>query len=374
MDAVELLERLVAFKTVSPPGNEEPAARYLAGLLEPLGFSCQVQKLGDNRANLIARLGTGDGPELMLNGHLDVVPAPGNWSGEPFCMRRRDGLLFGRGTADMKGGIAAMCQAAASAVGRGALKRGRLTLLFTADEECSNLGLHKYLEVNRPPDCCIIGEPTGLQVAVAHRGVSRDYIVLKGASRHAALLPRKGDAVEKAARAVQALERLNQKLAGMSHPVLNAPSAAVTGISGYEKDNVVPGQVRLLVDFRLLPGMEQAQAEEILKQGLMAGGLFEDDFAVEPHFYMPGGELALDNPFLRLCLEERDRLLGPGKGPVAFGASCEQCFLAQAGSSVLICGPGELAQAHTVDEFTSEAQVRAAVRFYDAVIRRVFEE
>lgn len=371
MDAIELLERLVAFETISPPGNEEPAARYLAEILEPFGFSCQVQPVGDNRANLIARLGQGEGPELMLNGHLDVVPAAGAWTGKPFCMRRKGELLFGRGTADMKGGIAAMCQAAVSAASRGVPDRGRLTLLFTADEECSNLGLHKYLEANRPPDFCIIGEPTGLQIAVAHRGVSRDYIEIQGPSRHAALPPAERDALEKAAQAIAAFERLNQKLARMGHPVLSPPSVAVTGISGYEKDNVVPGQVRILVDFRLLPGMDQAQAEEILRQGLMEGGLLQEDFTVKPHFYMPGGQLAPDSPFVRLCLEERDRLLGPGPGPAAFGASCEQCFFTQAGSSVLICGPGELAQAHTVDEFTSEVQVRAAAKLYDAVIQRV---
>ena len=79
MDCIELLRELIGFDTVNPPGNEKPAARYLAGILEPMGFKCEVQDLGGSRANLIAVLDGGDGPELMLNGHLDVVPAVGEW-------------------------------------------------------------------------------------------------------------------------------------------------------------------------------------------------------------------------------------------------------------------------------------------------------
>lgn len=84
MDCIELLRELIRFDTVNPPGNEKPAAQYLTGLLQTAGFRCEVQDLGGNRANLIAVLGGGDGPELMLTGHLDVVPAVGAWDSSPF--------------------------------------------------------------------------------------------------------------------------------------------------------------------------------------------------------------------------------------------------------------------------------------------------
>ena len=110
----KILEKLVSFETVSPPGNEAEAASYLANLLTAFGLQCRVQELGNDRANLIAVLdGKEPGPELMLNGHLDVVPAQGLWSSDPFEVKySEDGKLFGRGTADMKGGVAAMCAAA----------------------------------------------------------------------------------------------------------------------------------------------------------------------------------------------------------------------------------------------------------------------
>lgn len=89
MDCIELLRELIGFDTVNPPGNEKPAARYLAGILEPMGFKCEVQDLGGSRANLIAVLDGGAGPELMLNGHLDVVPAVGEWDSSPFPWKKR---------------------------------------------------------------------------------------------------------------------------------------------------------------------------------------------------------------------------------------------------------------------------------------------
>ena len=135
MNAVDILAKLIEFQTVSPPGNEAPAAEFLAGLLQSRGFCVQVQQLGNNRANMIAWIGE-EGPELMLNGHLDVVPAAGEWTFPPFSMTRKEGRLYGRGSADMKGGVAAMCEAAIRFASKGGPRRGRLKLLFVADEEC----------------------------------------------------------------------------------------------------------------------------------------------------------------------------------------------------------------------------------------------
>lgn len=369
MDCIELLRELVGFDTVNPPGNEKPAARYLAGLLEPLGFRCQVQDLGGNRANLVAVLGGGDGPELMLTGHLDVVPAVGAWEGSPFSLEEKDGKLRGRGTSDMKGGIAAMCEAAARCAARKEPMKGSLKLLFVADEECSNLGTLSYLKTHGASDYAIIGEPTQLEVAVAHRGVSRDYIDVKGASRHAALPAGEEDAVMKACRAVRAVKDMNESLRHVTHPVLPPPSIAVTMMEGYEKDNVVPGNVRLLLDFRIHPGMDQEQVGQFLDKGFLQAGI--DGCQRTPHFYMPGGEIDRDDRFVKLCLEERERVLGIKSSPRPFDASCEQCFLAKQGIRTLICGPGDIAQAHTVGEFTREKQVRDAVDLYERIIDRI---
>ena len=367
MDAINLLNQLVSFDTTSPPGNERPAAVYLADILKPYGFTCEIQELGDNRANLIAVMG--EGPELMLNGHLDVVPAQGQWSADPFKVVNRNGRLYGRGTADMKGGIAAMCEAAIRTAKNGGPRRGRLKLLFVADEECSNLGTRKYLETHPASDYAIIGEPTGLEIAIAHRGVSRDYIDLHAPARHAALPPFGWDSIKKAGIAIRAVDSMNGELKAMNHEVLPPPGISITMIQGYEKDNVVPGTVRLLCDFRILPGMSQSQAEKILMAGLEKAGL--KDCSISPHFYMPGGELPSDRPFVELCLKERNRILGLAGKPQAFDASCEQCFFVEHGTQALICGPGNLSKAHTVDEYTKEEEIRKAVELYEGIINRL---
>lgn len=366
LDCIELLEDLIAIDTTNPPGNEMAAARYLANVLEPYGFVCEIQGLGDNRANLSAVIGDAGGPELMLNGHLDVVPAVGEWTTNPFRMNETGDRLYGRGTADMKGGIAAMCEAAIRIAKKGGPERGRLRLLFVADEECSNLGTLRYLEAHAPSQYAIIGEPTDLQVAIAHRGVSRDYIDIHGTARHAALPASDSDSVFRVVTAMAAIQEINWKLQDIKHEVLPSPSISVTMMQGYEKDNIVPGTIRLLLDFRILPGMDHRQVEAILDEGFRTAGLKDYDKTL--HFYMPGGEIPSKDDFVSTCMEVRNRLLGSQASPCAFDASCEQCFLVERGTKTIICGPGKLAQAHTVGEYTSKIQVRQAADLYERMI------
>lgn len=369
MDCIEILKRLVEVDTTNPPGGEKPAAKMLAELLTPEGFRCEVQDLGDNRANLIAVIGSDDGPEMMFNGHLDVVPAVGNWEKEPFTLTKDGELLYGRGTSDMKGGIAAMCEAAIRVARAGGPEKGRLKLLFVADEECSNLGITSYFQKYGASDYAILGEPTDMQVAVAHRGVSRDYIDIFGPARHAALPEIEESAVTKAALAIQAVAEMNLKLKAVKHEVLPPPGIAVTMLEGYEKDNVVPGNVRLLLDFRILPEMTHEQVAEILDKGFAEAGLKE--YKRSLHFFMPGGEISSQDDFVKLCLEEGEKQFGDKRRACAFDASGEQCFLVAHGIKAVICGPGSIAQAHTVDEFIRERDVRDAVEYYERVIRRV---
>lgn len=371
-DEIAILKDLIEIDTTNPPGNEMQAARYLAALLEPYGFRCEMQAVGENRANLVAEIGVGNEPELMLNGHLDVVPAVGEWKTNPFEAVCKNGKIYGRGSSDMKGGIAAMCEAAIRISIQGNIKKGKLRLVFAADEECSNIGTEYYLKHQNSGKYAIIGEPTELQIAVAHRGVSRDYIDLLGEERHAALSSDSEDAIQKAARSVLVLGEKNHQLQKISHEVLPAPSIVVTMLQGYEKDNVIPGKVRLLTDFRILPGMTHDDVEHILDEALQAEHIIGYEKSL--HFYMPGGEVNPESIFVKTCLDVRKQVLGSDAGEnkvCAFDASCEQCFFVEHGIETIICGPGSIKQAHTVDEYTSEDQVHLAADFYEAVIKKI---
>ena len=367
---LEIFEALMAQDTINPPGNEKRGALCLKEIFDREGIPCEVQDLGDNRANFIASFGEGD-KILEYSGHLDVVPCVGNWQHTAIGTTEEGELIYGRGACDMKGGVAAMCSAAISMFRDKTPLNGQIRLTFVADEEDANLGMHAFLDSHKAATYTILGEPTDLHVAIAHRGVGRYYIDLLGHACHAALRSTEETAVAKAARAVIAIEDLNKQLESMTHDVLPSPSIVVTMVQGYEKDNVVPGKVRLLVDFRVLPGMTEPQTRKLVQDALDAHGIV--GFELTKHFFMPGGEVAQAHPFVSACVEQAEKLNERKEAPQAFGASCEQCFLVEAGSATVIIGPGSLDQAHTVDEFVEKAQLLRAAKLYREIAMDVLK-
>lgn len=367
---LEIFEALMAQDTINPPGNEKRGALCLKEIFDREGIPCEVQDLGDNRANFIASFGEGN-KILEYSGHLDVVPCVGNWQHTAIGTTEEGDLIYGRGACDMKGGVAAMCSAAISMFRDKTPLNGQIRLTFVADEEDANLGMHAFLDSHKAATYTILGEPTDLHVAIAHRGVGRYYIDLLGHACHAALRSTEETAVAKAARAVMAIEDLNKQLESMTHDVLPSPSIVVTMVQGYEKDNVVPGKVRLLVDFRVLPGMTEPQTRKLVQDALDAHGIV--GFELTKHFFMPGGEVAQAHPFVSACVEQAEKLNERKEAPQAFGASCEQCFLVEAGSATVIIGPGSLDQAHTVDEFVEKAQLLRAAKLYREIAMDVLK-
>ncbi len=367
---LEIFEALMAQNTINPPGNEKRGALCLKEIFDREGIPCEVQDLGDNRANFIASFGEGD-KILEYSGHLDVVPCVGDWQHTAIGTTEEGELIYGRGACDMKGGVAAMCSAAISMFRDKTPLNGQIRLTFVADEEDANLGMHAFLDSHKAATYTILGEPTDLHVAIAHRGVGRYYIDLLGHACHAALRSTEETAVAKAARAVMAIEDLNKQLESMTHDVLPSPSIVVTMVQGYEKDNVVPGKVRLLVDFRVLPGMTEPQTRKLVQDALDAHGIV--GFELTKHFFMPGGEVAQAHPFVSACVEQAEKLNERKEAPQAFGASCEQCFLVEAGSATVVIGPGSLDQAHTVDEFVEKAQLFRAAKLYREIAMDVLK-
>ena len=382
MTGLDILRDLVSINTVNPPGNERAAAVYLKELLEPAGFLCRIQELGDGRANFIAQLGREDGVELIFNGHLDVVPAVGHWDTNPFelCESGDGKKAYGRGVCDMKGGVAAMCRAALAIARAGGPERGMLKLLFVADEEDANRGTRAYLrdiwdvemgdgDGKSDPVYAVIGEPTNLEVAVAHRGVARSYVDIRGAARHAALPEDGHSSIEKLPDVLRTISEVNRELGKRTHPVLPPPGISITMVDAYEKDNVVPGKVRLLTDFRILPDMGYGEAEEILRNALHGAGI--EHVEIRNHFFMPGGEISPDDEFVTRCCEIAGRMGDRTSEPQAFDESCEQCFLMVAGVKAVILGPGSLEQAHTRNEFLEVEQLERAAVIYEEIAREI---
>src|SRR5512136_771011 len=266
MDLVETLQRLVAIDSTSSRSNL-PVLDWLEPRVRSLGFETRRMSWKDDRGvekgNLVGRLGS-DGPGgLALVGHTDCVPFDPDW-GEALSGTVRDGKLFGRGSADTKGSIAAMLAAAA----RVRPGRGTLWLVFTADEEVGCQGAKALAHEGRlRPAKAIIGEPTRLVPVRAHKGYCAVDVTLTGLEGHSAFPDVGASAIHAAVRLVTEIERIQGRLASEhSDPVFSPPHTTfnVGIIHGGKARNVLAGECFFTLEWRPLPGQPPVRALEMV--------------------------------------------------------------------------------------------------------------
>lgn len=371
---VELTEEMVRFPTVNPPGDEGPLADFLAEELRALGLPAEVQPLAEGRANVIARLpGSGERPGLILSGHLDVVsPGEQPWRTPPFTPTLVGDRLYGRGTADMKGGCAALIWAAVAIQRCEQPLKGDLILALTAGEEVDSIGARRLVESGRLQGAggVLIAEPTGLEVYVAEKGVVWLEIITHGRTAHGSMPELGVNAISQMAEVIRRLETL--ALPARPHPVLSPPSLNIGLIQGGVKINVVPDRCRLEVDIRTLPG---TTSQDVLR---LVQGLLDDlarqrpGFAAEVRLLQerPPVETAPEAPLvqttLRIAQQRLGRTLTPGGVPYGTDGSVYAPLL---GIPMVICGPGRAELAHQPDEYVEVPALLAAAEIYTLVIR-----
>lgn len=371
----DLLTRMISCNTTNPDGKEEALAQLLCEEMQKMGLSAFVQSVSPLRANVIGQAGEGE-KALLLNGHLDVVPAVGDWSSDPFIMTERDGKFYGRGTADMKGPIAAMMAAMKWHMENTGKLPGRVKLAFDVDEELGTTGINRLLSDDTDSYLgAVIGEPTLLDVCITHKGLIRIRVNLHGKGAHAST-PQAGiNSIEKAADAIIALRAANQELGEKEHPLLPRRTLTVTMIEGGEKENVIPSFCSFLLDIRPFPGDTYADMENLIRKHL------DPLCAKDPTFSYTltkvldvfPGELPADHPWTEKVVDIHNTAFGGNTRARDFGATCEQCFLLAKGIPTVICGPGSMAQAHIVDEYIDIDQLEKGVLFYKQVIADAFK-
>src|SRR5450755_406859 len=368
--ALDLARTLVRMNTVSRESNLElihfirdELARH--GVASTLTFDDSGQK-----ANLFATLGEGKPAGVIVSGHTDTVPWDGqDWSVDPLGADVRDGRLYGRGSADMKSFIGlALAQVPAFLA---ADLPFAIHLAFSYDEETGALGAQRLIADMRErgvaPRACIVGEPTGMVPALAHKGVYRWRCCIKGHAAHSSLTPQAVNAIEVGARVVGKLTDMSQRWRhGPRYEGFDVPysTGSVCVIEGGIADNVVPEDCRFHYEFRNLPGADVAtmQAEvrafaETLEPAMRAvapeAGIRFETICATPEFLARA-----DDPAVllagRLAASESTTL-------VAFGT--EAGLFQRAGIPTVVCGPGHIAQAHQADEYVSLAQLAAGERF-----------
>lgn len=368
---VRLLKELIAFDTSNPPGRELECAKYLAEVLRKAGFETQIQVMPKNRerANVIATIGNPQGKKLIYNGHIDVVPASDGWRSDPFAAELRDGKLYGRGACDMKGGVAAMICAGATLAAEGfSFDGGQLILVFVCDEELHDMGVKHYIQSDQfvKGDYAVISEPSSLCCCIAHRGVVRYQLSVLGKSCHAGV-PQNGiNAITNTGYAVLALEELSKKVSARSHEVLPPPTLTMTMISGGTKDNIVPGQVDISIDRRMLPDEDSESCMEEIRAALqeVKERVAGFDYRLAPYVSVDAGYLSPDSELVKICNRVFEETFGRKTINRDFTGCNDQNFFVRAGVPTLVFGPGNLDQAHTVDEYVEVKELEQCTEFF----------
>ena len=366
--SIELTQDLVRFNTINPPGAERACAEHLAGLLTAAGFAVELVPFGEGRAQILARLGGApDQLPLGFTGHIDTVPLGAQpWSVDPFAADIVGDKLYGRGSSDMKSGVAAFVTACIALADRFANTPGVL-LVITAGEETGCTGADALVAERRQlgkVGAFIVAEPTGNQPLVGHKGALWLEAETKGVTAHGSM-PEKGvNAVYRAARAVAALQEFDFNVA--RHEVLGAATLNVGTIHGGININSVPDRAVIGIDIRTIPAQNHAQIREQIGSYLGADVNLRTLLDAKSIWTDPGYPWIEEVSELACSIEGLDYKIG--SAPYFTDASALTPALGS--PPTVILGPGELALAHQTDEYCLVSRIERATEIYSQLIRR----
>lgn len=370
--AADLLERLIGYRSVNPPGNEAEIAEFIAGMLRSWGLSVELTEVEPNRPNVVGVLEMATpGPTLLLNSHMDVVPEGEGWQTDPFTAVEREGVIYGRGAVDAKGPLATMLAAVEVLAQFREFLTGRVVMAAVADEEAGSRGTRKLVR-DVKADMAIVGEPTEGRICVAHKGTCRATLSVRGKSAHAAEPDSGINAIEGAARLIEALGEYHRKLREKVHPLLGSPTAVVTTINGGTKGNMVPDRCKMTLSRRMIPGeseeMVARELREIFDRLKRSDTSFEA--RIENFAQTSGGpsETPGDHPFVQRACQAIGRLLHSQVSLYGFTPNCDMAQLrGVAGIPTIILGPGETKVSHQANEHVERPQLRLVGQMYVAI-------
>jgi acetylornithine deacetylase len=362
-DAVALTRALVAVDSRNPviaPGGpgEGAVASLLAEVLAEWEFDVELQEIVPGRPNVIARTGRRGGPVLMFNGHLDVVGTDG-MSHPPFDPVTRDGRIYGRGSADMKGGIAAMCAAAARAA---AATNAELVIAAVIDEENESLGTRALVERGIRADAAIVTEPTRLAIMPAHRGFVWAEIDVKGRAAHGSRYDIGVDAIRHAGLLLADLDAFEEDvLATRTHPLLGHASLHASLVSGGIGMSTYPDRCLLALERRTVPGETTESVLAELRDAFARIATRRRSFDASLRLITAQGpsDVSPDAPVVRALASA---LAGEGLAPAIEGMSAwtDAAILNDAGIPAICFGPGDIRLAHAAEEFVPIAEIEQA--------------
>lgn len=361
LSAVELTRELIRFDTINPPGNEKPCVEHAGAALDDAGFDVTYHDFGEGRSQLVARTGGNGKPALCFTGHLDTVPLGLQpWSADPFAADISEGKLWGRGSSDMKSGVAAFVVAAIGLADKLAGTPG-LELVIVAGEET---GCDGSFDIARKKSALgqggalVVAEPTSNQPCIGHKGALWLRGVASGVTAHGSM-PEKGvNAIFKAARAVSNLEDFDFNIA--RHPALGPPTLNVGTISGGININSVADRAEFTIDMRTIPEQDHGRIREQLESYLGS------DVELETVVDVGGIWTDPDDPWMRRVFDIASRHTGeqPGTATAPYFTDASVLTPAYGNPPTVILGPGEAAMAHQTDEYCYVDRIDEAVAIY----------
>ncbi|HLX80774.1 MAG TPA: M20 family metallopeptidase [Burkholderiales bacterium] len=364
-DAVGITRDLLRFDTVNPPGRERDCAHMLGGLLEERGFSVEYSEYEKDRTSVIARIGGSDAKApLCMTGHLDVVPlGTRKWSKDPFSGEADGDKLYGRGSSDMKAGVAAMI-VASLCFSRKLNNTPGLVLVLTAGEENGCIGSRHLAALPKlmgRAGAIVVGEPTSNYPMVGHKGSIKFHASFSGVSAHGSMPQLGVNAIYKAAKAIARLEEF--QFGVKEHPVMGLPTMNVGTVEGGSGVNLVPDMAKIGVDIRTVPGTNHEELMNKLKKILGEAELqvIADSQSVwtEPDEAWVQRVFAICKPILRET---------PVARTAPYMTDAANLRKVYAGAPTVVLGPGEAAMAHQTDEYCNMERIRQSVAIYEAII------
>lgn len=366
VDVISLTRKLISYNTINPEGNEEDIARFVGKLLSENGFNVDYHQLAKNRLTVIAEKGLSSlVPPLVMTGHFDTVPlGEKHWRDDPFSGTIRAGKIYGRGSSDMKGGIAAMICAALEAF-KESVPQGGVRLILTAGEESGCHGA-KHLAYTHydlgKASAIIVGEPTSNVPAIGHKGGLYLKVSASGKTAHSSM-PELGDnAIYKAARAITKIE--NFRFQADRDELHGFPTINVGLINGGKNLNSVPDYCEFTVDIRSTTRITHSEILKRLSQEL------GEEVTIEKLVDLPPVSSSESSPFVQLvysaCSIDPDKdVHRKSLSYLTDGAVLQQLYR---GVPTIILGPGQPEMAHQTDEFCYTAKIEEAVTIYKKII------
>ena len=365
---VRVDSRNPAFSAGAP--GEAACVALLREVLDGWGFRTEVHDAAPGRPNLLARIGDAhNGRTLMFSGHLDVVGVDG-MSHAPFDGDERDGRLYARGAADMKGGVGAMCAAAWQAT-RERLD-GEIIVALTADEEYESVGTRAMLERGVRADAAIVGEPTSLEIMPAHRGFVWIEVVVSGRAAHGSRWELGVDAIRHAGLLLAALDRVDaDDLPRRTHPLLGRASLHASTIEGGIGMSTYPDRCVLRLERRTLPGERETDVVAEVRRACDTVRASRPSFAAEVRVVMSQGpsDVPTGSQVVR-SLEESLRECDEPVRVSGMSAWTDAALLNAAGIPAICFGPGDISLAHAAEEYIPLAEIDRASRVLTTLARR----